>query len=146
MSRRKNIHPYLSDDLYARFKRFVSATGATESSIVESALTEFLDQTSHKRLLLKQLGGLGRNMERIDRDLSIVMETLAAFVQIWMVHNPKPSEAREELQRKTAGPRFTAFQKFVARQLGGGRRFLNDVVQEPSVPAAEGDEPDGGTA
>jgi len=131
MSRRKNIHPYLSDDLLDRFKKFTAASGATESSVVEAALTEYLDQTSHKRMLLKRLNSIGAALERLERDSTITMETLGAFVHMWMVHNPKVPDGREDLQRKAAAPRFAAFQSYVTKQITGGRRFFNDLVENP---------------
>jgi hypothetical protein len=135
MSLRKNIHPYLSDDLYARFKQFVTANGTTDSSVAETALAEYLDQTSHKKILLKRLNALGRQQERLERDVAIVMEMLGAFVNIWMIHNPRVADGQEATQKKMAAPRFAAFQKFVAKQLGaGGRRIINDLVDEPAVP------------
>jgi len=137
MSRRRNIHPYLSDELYERFKKFAAATDATESSIVEVALSEYLDQTSHRRLVLKRLNKLGRNIDRVERDLAIVLETVGAFLNIWMVHNPKLPESREDIQRKAAAPRIAAMQKYVAQQVSGSRRFFNDVVKD--VPLAQED-------
>jgi hypothetical protein len=152
MSRRKNIHPYLSDELLDRFKKFVAASGVTESSVVEAALTEYLDQTSHKRMLLKRLNTIGVALECLERDSAITMETLGAFVHLWMVHNPKVPDGREDLQRKAAAPRLAAFQTYVTKQITGGRRFFNDLVEqavprpnpaveEASSPAAVASEP-----
>jgi hypothetical protein len=140
MSRRKAIHPYLSDELRDRFKSFVAANGATESAVAETALAEYLDQTGHKKILLKRLNTLANQQERLTRDLSIVTEMLGGFVQLFMIHNPKIPETQEALQRKLATPRFAAFQKFVAKQLGAnGRRVINDLVEEPTPPPAPAD-------
>jgi hypothetical protein len=139
MKRRKNIHPYLSPELLDRFKKFVAASGTTESSVVEAALTEYLDDTSHKRMLLKRLNSIGAALERLERDSSITMETLGAFVHLWIIHNPKAPEGRDDLQRRAAAPRFAAFQSYVTKQLTGGRRFFNDLVEDsvPSGPAGD---------
>jgi predicted DNA-binding protein len=139
MSRRKNIHPYLSDELYDRFKKFAVSTGSTESSIVETALSEYLDQTSHRRIVLKRLNTLDAKVERLNRDQTILLETLGTFVNVWMIHNPKLAAGSEDLQRKAAAPRFAAFQKHVARRLSGGQRFVNDIVEEPALPPDEND-------
>ena len=39
------IYPYLSSSLQKRFKRYCKAHGHTESSVVETALNEYLDDT-----------------------------------------------------------------------------------------------------
>jgi len=59
--KRKNIHPYLSPELYVQFKDYCKKVNATESSVIESALKEYFDDSKDMKLLLRRLDRIGRN-------------------------------------------------------------------------------------
>ncbi len=59
-TKRKNIHPYLSPELYQRFKSYCKQKGVTETSVVESALAQYLDEKCDLALILKKLDRIGR--------------------------------------------------------------------------------------
>jgi hypothetical protein len=137
MSRRKNIHPYLSDELHARFKAFVAATGMTESQVAEEALRTHLDQSNDKLRILRRLGKIERRMMREQRDLRIFLDTFGAFIFTWLAHTPEiPASAKDHAAR-TGERRLIDFTKYVTRLVQGNKRFLAHLVDE-----AEGDEQD----
>jgi len=128
---RRNIRPYLSNELFDRFKKFAAAAGTSDSSIVEAALTEYLDQSSDRRLLFRRLNRIARAQERHQRDLGIIIETLGAFIFSWLAHTPEIPEPRKDVARKQAARRLTELQEYIARQLTGGHRFIDALVDEP---------------
>ena len=68
--KRKNIHPYLSPELYAQFKAYCKRINATESSVIGSALKEDFDDSTDMKLLLRRLDRLGRHATRLERDIN----------------------------------------------------------------------------
>jgi hypothetical protein len=130
MSRRKNIHPYLPDELFDRFKKFVAAEGATESSVVEAALKEYLDQTTHKKLQLKHLNTIANSLEPLQRDLMIMVETVFAFVKLWMLHNPELPHNRKMSQTKAVAARVEKFKRYISKVISEERLATNDLVKQ----------------
>jgi len=102
--RRRKIYPFLSDQMYVRLKKFVAAAGVTESSVVEAALMEYLDQSSDRKLLLRRLGRVERAQDRHRRDIAVVLETLGAFVFDWMAHTPEVPRGSERLGSQARNP------------------------------------------
>jgi hypothetical protein len=130
MSRRKNIHPYLSDEIYGRFKAFAAATGLTESQIAEEALRIHLDQSNDKLRILRRLGKIERRMVREQRDLRILIDSFGAFVFSWLAHTPEIPAASKDLAARTAERRMTDFTNYVTRLVTSNRRFLGNLVDE----------------
>jgi len=128
--RRKNIHPYISDEILKRFKKYCSSMNLTESSVVEAALQKYFDADSKDfPLLLKRLDRLQRALGRIERDLSMLAEAFSVFVQLWFAHTPKIDEDEKDASKRQAGDRYNQFVDFVASKLTSGHRFIDDLVQ-----------------
>lgn len=128
--RRKNIHPYISDEIYNKFKKYCASLDLTESSVVEAVLQKFFDaETKDFPLLLKRLDRLQRAIGRVERDLSMVTEAFSVFVQIWFAHTPKIDESERDASKRQAGDRYNQFVDYVASKLTSGHRFIDDLVQ-----------------
>ena len=128
--RRKNIHPYISDEVFKRFKKYCASLDLTESSVAEAALQKFFDGDNNDfPLLLKRLDRLQRALGRTERDLSMLSEAFSVFVQIWFAHTPKIDETEREASKRQAGDRYNQFVDFVASKLTAGHRFIDDLVQ-----------------
>jgi hypothetical protein len=128
--RRRNIHPYISDDVFNRFKKYCSSLGLTESSVVEAALQKFFDgDASDFPLLLKRLDRLQRALGRMERDLAMFAEAFSVFVQIWFAHTPQIDEDEKDASKRQASDRYNQYVDFVATKLTSGHRFIDDMVQ-----------------
>jgi hypothetical protein len=121
------IHPSLRRPLHERFKTYCAAKGVTESSVVEAALTDYLDGTGDATLLLKRLNRLGRSHERAQRDIEVLSEAFAVFVRIWSVHVPELADPSAPI---VANKRYQAFLDTVRAQFTNGHRFVDDLVEE----------------
>jgi hypothetical protein len=127
---KSNIHPYLSDKLYKKFKTYCKAKGITESSVVEAALQEYLDDSADVKLLYRRLDRMNRAIGRLERDLNVSSEFNAVFMQLWLAHTPElPNEHKEGANRK-AMARYHAVVNHVVKALGGGKKCYDDFVQE----------------
>lgn len=134
MSSRQNIHPYLSDKTFKRFKKYCKASNATESSVAEEAIQRFLDDRYDVSLLLRRLDRQGRAMGRFNRDLGFLGQAFSVFVQIWFAHTPTIGADEKGAANAMAQKRYSDFLDYVARSLSSGDNFFdllpNDVVAD----------------
>lgn len=128
--KRKNIHPYLSPELMKRFTGYCNRKNVSQSSVVEAALQEYLDENSDIRLLLRRLDRLSRQLDRIEREVEALAEAFGVFVQIWFAHTPRLGDVDKKGATQESWDRYSGFVEYVARQLGAGHRFINDLVED----------------
>ena len=128
--KRKNIHPYLSTELYEQFKAYCKRVNATESSVIESALKEYFDDSKDMKLLLRRLDRIGRYLNRLERDINATAEALAVYVQLWFAHTPRIGDNEKDAARQEAWNQYQKFVDYVANQMAGGHRFVDDLIQD----------------
>ncbi len=145
-TKRQNIHPYLSPELFRRFKQFCKQKGQTETSVVEAALTQYLDEKCDMSLILKKLDRISRSVGRVDNQASVSAEAFALFLQYWFAHTPEIAEEEKSLANTDAKRRYNAFIEYLTAKLGSGSRFTDEIVKDFTVgneeelrAAAEGD-------
>jgi hypothetical protein len=120
-----------------RLEAFCAAKGLTEGAVVHAALGQYLDGTGDAALVMRRLDRLGRAGERTQRDLELVAETLALFVQMWLAHTPQLPEDARASARTSAHLRFQQFVTRLAENFSGGRRFIDDLPRECLADEAE---------
>lgn len=131
------IQPYLPTALRQRFTAYCAATGTTESAVVQAALKQYLDGTSDQALIIRRMDRLGRAIERLERDLGLLSEAFAVWVQIWFAHAPTiPASGRDTARRESAG-RFQQYVAHVATRLSAGKRFVDNFAKEKVADDAE---------
>lgn len=124
-------HVYLEDALFRELDRLAEQPGATQSAIVEAALRAYFGNkgASEAEAMLKtRLEKFSGQLGRIERDVSIVMESLALFVRFeLMVTSPLP-EAEQATARALAQDRFEEFITSVGRRLANGKNFRTELL------------------
>ncbi|SPD72445.1 conserved hypothetical protein [uncultured Desulfobacterium sp.] len=134
---RKNIHPYLSDTLMRRFKKYCTTTGATESSVVEEALQRFFNDQYDTELVLRRLNRFGRSIDRVSRDLDFLGEAFSVFVRLWFAHTPKVPDEAKAAANQSAKSRYQDFVEYVVRSAGSGKLFFDLLPREEISDDAE---------
>jgi len=90
---------YLSDHVAERLALAASRPGTNKSAIVDAALDRFLNperDQSGDAALVRRLDRMSRQLDRVDRDLSITAETVALFVRYYLtITPPLPSGDQE---------------------------------------------------
>lgn len=129
-TQRKNIHPYLSPELYRRFKTYCRQKGVTETSVVEAALSQYLDDTNDLSLILKKLERIGRGLSKVDNQVNIHTEAFGLFMQYWFAHTPEIAEEEKTLANADAKRRYRAFVEYLTHRLGKGSRFTDELVKD----------------
>jgi hypothetical protein len=129
-TKRRNIHPYLSPDLYRRFKLYCTQNGVTETSVVEDALNQYLDEKNDVGSILKKLDRQVRSIAKLDNQVGILAEAFALYMQYWFAHTPEIDEDAKPLANMEAKRRYSAFVDFLAKRIGTGSRFTDEIVKD----------------
>lgn len=124
-------HLYLDDELTARLQELARRPGASKSGIVAAALKAFLDARAENALeqhFRLRLDRMSRQLDRIERDLQVLLESLGLFIRFQLtVTAPVPEN--DHAMKAIGRDRFRSFVDQVARQLGAGRSSLRPAEE-----------------
>lgn len=128
-------HLYLDEELSARLDTLASKPGTSKSAIVSDALREYLNRRATREvddLLKHRLDRISNQLGRIERDATILLETLSLFVRYQLtVTAPLPDA--DKAAQAVGRERFRRFVDQVGRQLATGRSI--------DMPRDEGQRP-----
>jgi hypothetical protein len=124
-----------------RLDELAAKKGVSKSSIVAAALASWLSPDAadqREAAIAKRLDRLTRQFERLERDQSIQIETLALFVRYFLTVSTPVPEAHQEAARAQGRARFEQFVEQLGRHLLRGHSLVRDVIEEmqPPDPAA----------
>lgn len=132
-------HLYLDDALSEQLVALASRPGGSKSAIVADALRAWLARRAASEiddLLRVRLDRISAQLNRIERDQRIVMESLGLFVRYQLTVTPPLPESDQAAARAIGQDRFQAFIDQVGRRLAGGRSLGEDVRSRGSAPEA----------
>lgn len=115
---------FLPRRLSERLETLANAPGVTKSSLLVAAVTAWLERGASDELELRfarRLDRLSAQLERIERDGHVQIESLALFVRYMLTVNA-PLAEEDEMARAIGRDRFAAFIVRVGQQLASGRR------------------------
>ena len=105
----------------------------SRSLVAEAAIASFLSPDAAERqeaATTKRLDQLDRRMVRLERDVSISVETLALFVRFWLTTNPPLPEPARAAAQAQAGARYDAFIAALGRRLAKGPALRQEVSED----------------
>lgn len=133
---RRNI--YFEPEQARGLERLAATHGLSVSAVVGRAVASFLSpDAEHQReaAVTRRLDRLTRQFERLERDQTILVETLALFVRHHLTVVPPVPEAHAEAARAQGRARFEQFIEQLALHLQRGRR-VRDAIDE-LIPAED---------
>src|SRR5579859_1962002 len=113
-------HLYLDDELTDRLEALAAKPGSSKSAIVADALRSYLDRRGARELddLLKvRLDRQGSQLNRLERDQQIVMESLAFFIRYYLTVTPPLPDSEQSAVRAVGKDRFQSFIDQVGRRI-----------------------------
>ena len=123
---------YLSDHVAERLALAARRPGANKSAIVDAALDRFLNperDPSGDAALVRRLDRINRQLDRVDRDVGIVAETLALYVRYHLTMTPPLPLADREAARALGRDRFEMFVAQVGKRVASGNRLVAEVLE-----------------
>jgi predicted transcriptional regulator len=149
------LNVYLERDHSKRVDELAAMKRLSRSSIVAAALASFLSPEGGERreaATARRLDKLARQFERLERDQTILIETVALYVRYYLsVTTPIPEEHQDAARAQGRG-RFEQFIEQLGRHLQRGGSLVKEVYEEiqpgdfdparphaaPSADAAQG--------
>lgn len=132
MSRvRRNI--YFEREHNRRLDQLATMKGVSVSGIVAAAVAAFLSPEGgdqREAAIAKRLDRLSRQFDKLERDQTILIETLALYVRYYLTISTPLPEAHQAAARAQGKARFEQFVERLGRHLLGGRSLVRDVIEE----------------
>jgi hypothetical protein len=148
---RHRMNVYLPPELLQQIADLATRKKLSQSSIVEAAVMSFLSPDGADRreaAFARCLDRLTRQVQRLERNAGITMETLALFVRFWLtVTPPLPPDVQAVVQPK-GQQRYEGFVEALGRRLQKGQSFLNEIPEDVDDQPLRGarDDDSGGAA
>lgn len=114
--------------------------GASKSAITDAALATFLSperDDQRDAAIIRRLDRLSRQLDRLERDQTIVSESIALFVRYYLTITPPLPGVEQDAARALGKERFEFFVAQLGRRLAGGKLMIRDVLED--IAPAEGD-------
>jgi len=130
---RARLNIFLEDDHARRLAQLAGMKGVSKSAIVAAALSSYLSPDGGDRreaAIAKRLDKLTRQFDRLERDQTILIETVALFVRYTLTVNAPIPAAHQDAARAQGRERFGQFVDQLARHLQKGRSLVKDVHEE----------------
>jgi uncharacterized protein (DUF2164 family) len=130
---RKRITVYLESDHDTRLAEFCAMRGLSKSAMVAAALGSFLSPEGADRreaAIARRLDKITAQFERLTRDQTILVETVALFVRHQLSVTAPLPESHQEAARAQGRARFQQFIEQLARHLQRGGSLVKDLAEE----------------
>jgi hypothetical protein len=127
---------FLDTDVSEKLAALAAKPGASKSQILADAVVAWLNRRGAHELddrFGQRLNRISAQLNRIERDGQVLLESLALFVRYQLTVTaplPEPDQAARAVGRD----RFEAFVDQVGRQIAGGGRSLDVKANEEETP------------
>jgi hypothetical protein len=137
--RRVRVGTRLSVELRAQLTKYCAASGISERTVIEDALSKHLHNDDNTALIVRRLDRTNRELAHAQRDLELLSEAFGRYMRLWfMAHAASTTEAGKGATRGAGETQYRQFAQHLGAQFKQGHRFVHDVPVE-----AFGDEDDG---
>lgn len=128
--KKARLSVYLDSETLELLTELADRKSQPKSLIAEAAIASFLtpdDADQREAVFVRRLDLLTRQVERLERDLTIGVESLALFIRFWLTVTPAlPEDAQAAAQAK-GRERFESFLEILGRRLAKGNTLLREV-------------------
>ena len=130
---RTRMNVYFPPELLRQLIDLADRKKLSRSSIVEAAVNSFLSPDGADRIeaaFTRRLDRLSRQVQRLERDLTLSTETLALFIRFWLtVTPPLPADAQAVAQVK-GRERYESFIEALGRRLANGAKLSQEIPND----------------
>jgi predicted transcriptional regulator len=123
----------LPADLSVRLADYAARKKVPQALIVETALASFLSPDGPERLeaaLARRLDRMTRQLERMERRVTIANEALAVFVRFWLTSTPPLPDAAFAAAQSKGRERYDGFIEAIGRRLARGNTLDDELRQD----------------
>jgi hypothetical protein len=131
MKTRLNI--YLSPGQHEEIAALAAKRRVSKSSVIEAAIASLLSPDSadmREAAFVRRLDRHTRQIERVERDLAIAIETIALFVRFWLAVTPPLPESAQAAAKAKGAERYRDFVETLGRRLQRGNSLVREISLE----------------
>ena len=128
-------------DLAGKLADHAARKGVPQALVVEAALASHLSPDAADRLeaaLARRLDRMARQIERLERHVTISNEALALFVRFWLTSTPALPDTALEAAHAKGRERYDGFVEALGRRLTRGRKLADEVSRDIDTTVPEG--------
>lgn len=136
---RTRLNIFIEPEHAKRLDEVATHRGVSKSAVVAAALASFLSPDGDDRreaAIAKRLDRLSRQFDRLERDQTVLIETVALYVRYFLTVSIPVPEGQQEAARAQGRSRYLQFIEQLARHIQRGRSLVREVHEE--VGPAEG--------
>ena len=124
---------FLPPDTIRKLDALSERSGRGKSEITRAAIESYLSPDSAEAAeaaMTRRLDRLARQLDRIERDVTIVTEAVALHVKTWLKITPTMSSAEDRAAGAKGQERYAAFVDLLAKRLTEGRLLKREVLAD----------------
>ncbi len=132
---------YLESEIMAQLAAYAARRDKSLSLVAEAAIASFLSPDGPDQMEVafsRRLDRIGRQADRLERDLGISIEMLALFVRFWLTATPPAMETSQSATQAKGRERFENFVQALGRRMASGRSVVREVLED-SPRSSSGD-------
>ena len=121
---------YLDPDTFKTLDAFAKRRAQPKSLVAEAAIASFLSPDNSDRreaAIAKRLDRIARVLERLERNDTVTLETVALFIRFWLISTPALPEHSTPAARAKGAGRYDRFVEALGRRLSSGSTVLDEV-------------------
>jgi predicted transcriptional regulator len=126
----------LPPDLAGKLADYAARKRVAQALVVETALASHLSPDGADRLeaaLARRLDRMTRQLERLERHITISNEALALFVRFWLTSTPPLPDIAQAAAQVKGRERYDGFVEALGRRLARGRTFADEIPTDISA-------------
>jgi len=123
----------LPPDLAAQLADYAGRKRVPQALVVETALSSYLSPDNSERMeaaLGRRLDRLTRQVERLERHVTISNEALALFVRFWLTATPSLPDIAQPAAQAKGRERYEGFVESLGRRLAKGQSLAQEISHE----------------
>jgi hypothetical protein len=123
----------LPPDLAVQLADYAQRKRVPQALVVETALASLLSPDGADRLeaaLARRLDRMTRQIETLERHVTISNEALALFVRFWLTSTPPLPDTAQAAAQTNGRARYDGFVEALGRRLARGRTLADEVVKD----------------
>lgn len=134
---RARLNIFVEPEHAKRLEDFAAHRGVSKSSVIAAALASFLSPDAmdqREAAMAKRLDRLSRQFDRLERDQSILIETLALYLRHYLTLALPVPEPQQDALRAQGRARYAQFIEQLARHIQRGRSLVREIHEEMGPP------------
>ena len=139
----------LPPDLAGQLADYASRKRVPQALVVETALSSYLSPDNSERMeaaIGRRLDRLTRQLERLERHVTISNETIALFVRFWLTITPALPDTAQPAAQAKGRERYQGFVEALGRRLAKGQTLAQEISHDVIPEGQKSDRIDGSSS